>query len=222
MDFNARPGLLQRLAQLGNVRIERIGLDLIVEAVHRGLQCRAGDRAPLAHRQCLQYQHLAPRQRQRLALHLCLQRFEVEFQPAQMQARCHHRRGPPRDSTDPRHQLLDRHRLHQVVVGTDIQALDLVRQPALGRQHDHRQVRAQRACGGDESHAIAIGQLTVQQHQLMHRLAQRNRGFGQAADHVGDHALPLQARLQGSGQIGIVFDQENAHQGLGYRKRCRS
>jgi hypothetical protein len=45
---------------------------------------------------------------------------------------------------------------------------------------------------------------------------------GQAADHVGDHALPLQARLQGSGQIRIVFDQEDAHQGLGYRKRCRS
>jgi hypothetical protein len=78
------------------------------------------------------------------------------------------------------------------------------------------------ARNGDEAGAIAIGQLAVEQHQLVHRFAQRDGGLGQAADHVGDHALPLQARLQGTGQIRIVFDQEDAHQGLGYRKRCRS
>ncbi|MNE93285.1 hypothetical protein D3C80_1911180 [compost metagenome] len=56
----------------------------------------------------------------------------------------------------------------------------------------------------------------------MHRLTQGERRLGQAADHVGDHTLALQPGLQGSREIGIIFDQENAHRGLGNRKRSRS
>lgn len=204
------------------MRVQCIGLDLVIEAVHRRLQCTAGDGTPLPHRQRLQHQHLAPGQRQQLAIDLRLQRFEIELQPAQSQAWCHHCRGPSRDRTDARHQFLDRHRLDQIVIGADIQALDLVRQRALGRQHDHRQVRTQGPRNGNEASAIAIRQLAVEQHQLVHRFAQRDGRFGQATNHIGDHALPLQPRLQGTGQVRIVFDQEDAHRGLGYRKRCRS
>ncbi len=204
------------------MRIERIGLDLIIESVHRRFQRAAGDRAPLPHRQRLQHQHLPPRQRNRLAVHLRLQRFEIELQPAQPQPGGHHRRRSTRDGTDARHQLFDRHRLDQVVIGTDIQPLHLVRQPTLGSEHDHRQVRPQRTGSRHEAHAITIGQLPIEQHQLMHRLTQGERSLRQAADHVGDHTLALKPGLQGSREIGVIFDQENAHRGLGNRKRCRS
>ena len=120
---------------------------------------------------------------------------------------------PTQQRADARQQLEHAARLGDVVVRAEAEAEDLVGLFAARREDQHRNVRS--AFAQRLEHAIAVH---ARKHEIEHHEigAPRARALESGLAVLGDlHfvAFDLETRAQSVGEIGIVFDDENARHG---------
>ena len=109
----------------------------------------------------------------------------------------------------PRHQLADVERLVDVVVGAEIERLDLLGFALARRQHDDRHI-GPFARAADHVLAVAVGQAEIEQHDV-------GRFGGDALDRLGDGAgaghlvvVRLQRGLEKAQDRRLVVDHQHA------------
>ena len=108
-----------------------------------------------------------------------------------------------------RHQLADVERLVDVIVGAEIERLDLLGLALARRQHDDRQV-GPFARAADHVLAVAVGQAEIEQHDI-------GRFGGDALDAFGDRAgarhlvvVGFERRLEKAQDRRLVVDHQHA------------
>ena len=114
------------------------------------------------------------------------------------------------DGLDPGHQLEVVERLGDVVVGAELQALDLVHRVVAGGQHHDRDV-GERPDLADHLEAVDVGQADVQQHDVrVLVLDDVERGLARPGAEDVDLA-PLQGEPEADrlDDVGLVVDDED-------------
>ncbi|KAG1443195.1 hypothetical protein G6F57_018174 [Rhizopus arrhizus] len=193
------------------MRVERGGMDAVVEAIHRHFDGLAQHGAAQPAGEGGQHPDLAARKLQSLPTYRGLARGGVEQQPADTHRLYLHAARPAPGCPDPREQFLQREGLGQVVVGPFIQAGDAVRQLSQRTEHDDRYPGVVPAQDLNQAQPVTIGQGAVQQHQIVRPGKRRFAGQCQRVGQVHHVALALQGGLQGGSQCGFVFDQQDVH-----------
>jgi hypothetical protein len=122
--------------------------------------------------------------------------------------------GPPQNGFEPRHQLLQRERLRQIIVRAAAQAIDPILQPVARCQHQDRQRVAPAAQLRQHRQAIAVGQTEIEDHGSITDAAQRIARFGDAVDDVGLIARRHQPAGEQSRELDIVLDDQKAHRSI--------
>src|SRR5215216_2332860 len=144
-----------------------------------------------------------------------LMRVRVEGQVADAQRGHAARRPPPQQRAQPREQLLPLERLHEVVVGADVEALDARVERVAGGQHQDRRVvlvPAQPARDVDPVHAREpeVEHQHVRQERV--HLVERRDPVAGEPDLV---ALEPQRALQHLGYLLVVLHHEDAYGPVG-------
>ncbi len=117
----------------------------------------------------------------------------------------------PGNGLHARQQLAHFHRFDQVVIGANLQAQHFLIERITRRQHDHRQAVTALAQAPQQRLAAELGQVQVQQQQVIVRLAQQLVS-GVATVHMVHHkGMLAQQPGQGLGQFQVVFDQKDLH-----------
>ncbi|MCY1428904.1 hypothetical protein D9M71_448030 [compost metagenome] len=113
----------------------------------------------------------------------------------------------PQQATDTRQQFRKLEGLEHVVVGAQIEAFDPVREPAVGGEHhDPRAgVGAQALQHGP---AIELGQVDVENDQVVGLLAGQVQAVGAAVGTIDDVAVFAQTLLQVIGGAKLVLDNQ--------------
>ena len=119
--------------------------------------------------------------------------------------------GTAQQRPQPRHQLGERERLHQVIVGAALETVDALRHPIACRQDEDRYVVAARAQIGENVVAATAGHHHVEDHGA--EAGARDRGErvprrcrrGDLEPRAGE---PGAQRL---GRRGIVLEKQNVH-----------
>ena len=136
----------------------------------------------------------------------------VEFDIARSQHVGHPaRRGPAQDRLDPRHQLRERERLDDVVIGTGRQPADAVGFLASRRQHDNRDrprfgLRSQAAA---QLNAGNLRQHPVEDNQIRPLLGNQDLGLFPALSMRDAEAFCLQIVAQHLGERLLVLDDQD-------------
>ncbi len=203
--------LVDHRTQAMDMHAQRIRIGQFL-APHAGFQLLAGH-----HRRCRFHQRLQDLQRgrvelQQLALAAHFQRIQVVFQVAGFQHAGLHALAAARQGVQTHFHFLQRERLDQVVIGTGIEAGQLVVQRIAGRQHQHRGLLArfiaQLAADLDAVHAWQV-EIQHDRVELVHH------GQMQAGDPVSRevHRMPpvLQIVAQVGRNVAVVFDYQDSH-----------
>ena len=98
-------------------------------------------------------------------------------------------------------------RLEQVVVGAQVQALDPIREPAVGGQH-HDAGRGLRPQALQHAPAVELRQVDVEDDQVVGVLAGQVQAVNAGGGAVDDVAVLAQALLQVLGSTDFVFDDQ--------------
>ena len=117
----------------------------------------------------------------------------------------------PQERAQPCQQLLERERLHEVVVGARVQALHAVADADAGGQHQDRRAVAVGAEAAGHLEPVDAGHEHVEQQRvgrLGRDLVQRLAAVGRELDLV---ALEHERALERSADCGLVVDHEDAH-----------
>ncbi len=143
-----------------------------------------------------------------LARHFAAQHVELEVGELEQLRLAHH--AAPQQRADAQHQLDERERLDQVIVGTELKPVDAVVDVIARGQEDHRQVapRAQRA---HDFPAVDAGQHHIEHDEvvgMLQRHVQAVRAGTREIHGVAAFAQPLLEVIAG---LGVVFDDEDAH-----------
>jgi hypothetical protein len=126
--------------------------------------------------------------------------------------------GPPDQGAHPRLDLAQRRRLDDVIVGAEVEGVELGIQIVLGGQHDNRHRLAKLAPDGlAEADPAAARKRHVEQHQVVGLARHQVPGAAHVARVVSNVALDLQEIAEIARQINIVFDDQNRerHGGFG-------
>ena len=212
----------QRLAQPADVHVDGALLDVDVAAPHPVEKLAAGEHAlGMAHEE-MEHAELRRSGPDRLPMTGDAMAHRVQPQPVDLErAVVADRSGPLQHRADPRHQLLHRERLDDVVVGARVESAQPVALLALRGQHDERDVpggiaSAKPACELQAAHA---GQHPVEQNEVRTRLrdlAVRLHGIRHGA---GVEPGPRQCELHHLADGGLVLDEKNT---LAHRRRSSS
>ena len=184
----------------------------VVSQTSRRIRCRSTTTPGLGGEQREQVE-LLQRQLQLAAVERRPARRDVDLERADRRGRlvppwrlAGSRRG---DGADPRHELAQAERLHDVVVRAELEPDDAVDLLALRRDHDDRHVRARAQLAADRE-AVDVRQPEVEQHEVDGGGVER-RLAGRDARHLEALARePLDERL---GDRVFVLDDEQVHAG---------
>jgi hypothetical protein len=113
-----------------------------------------------------------------------------------------------------RNHLAARERLHDVVVGAELESDDAVGLRAAGREHDDRHLRPAAQLAAEVA-PVAVGKGDVQQHDVGLRLGEADERVGHG---VGDHRLESLARERARERLGdraLVLHEQDARTGVG-------
>ena len=127
----------QFAAKAGNVGIQRVRLDFVVDAVDGLLQRRPGDGAPHPPQQRLKHEQFAAWKIERLSVDTGFPVADVERKPPQPYGFGRQVRPTAKHGAQPRQQLFDGKRLAEIIVGADVQPRNAIDQFASRREHDH-------------------------------------------------------------------------------------
>ena len=117
----------------------------------------------------------------------------------------------PQQGLDAGQQFRERKRLDQVVVGTVAQTTHAILDLVARREHQHRHVPglAQR---GQDAETVHAGQHHIQQDQVVLAFDRQVTAIDAVMGHIDHIATLAQALLQVARQLGVVFDDEYAHE----------
>ena len=102
-------------------------------------------------------------------------------------------------------------RLHQIVVGAEIEPLHAVGQAVAGRQHDDGRRVAPPSHRANDLEPVAVGQTKIEQDDLV--LCRLHRG-ARVLDEPDDiHGEPALAQVRGDqiGELGLILDEKYSH-----------
>ena len=145
MDLHPRIGGQQFAAQTGNVGIEGVRLDFIIEIIDGFLEQRTQHRSALSPQQRFKDEQFPPGQGKKLARNADFTGFEAKLQLTQLRRHRHGAGGSSHQGADAGEKLFDGEGLGQIVIRTEVQALHAVGKRTLRRQYDHRRGDGQEA-----------------------------------------------------------------------------
>ena len=116
--------------------------------------------------------------------------------------------GPAQDGPDAGHELARAERLGQVVVGTELEAEQLVELVVTGREHDDRDRRVAAQLAGHVE-AVEPGQPEVEDDQVGSSLADRRQGGRAVAGGQHGEARVLEVVAGEGGDLRFVVDDED-------------
>ncbi len=103
-------------------------------------------------------------------------------------------------------------RLDQIVVGAEVEHAHAVRDLGARGQHDHRSFRAVRPQLLQEAAAVTVGgQHYVEEYQVVRRACDAILRGGQIGGVIDRVAVERQPVHHGAGQLGVIFDEQEAH-----------
>ncbi len=159
----------------------------------------------------LQDRPFAAGERELLLADVGAARLQVHAQVAQAQHAAAARLVAAHQRARARHQLAQRERLDEVVVGAALEPAHAILDGVARGEHQHRQVGALRAHAAQGLEAVDAGQADIEDQQVVGILAHGD-GHGFAAlGAIDDPALGTQGTCGGIGQQGIVFNEEDSH-----------
>ena len=135
----------------------------------------------------------------------------IEAHVAHAERRGVNRRGGARYGTNAREQLLGGKRLGQIVVGTGVQALNLIRHLAFGGEHDDWQALTGGTCAPEHLDAVHARHHDVQDRGVVvvgEQILERRQAVERGVDLV---VAMLKNRGQGAGEAGFVLGKHQLH-----------
>lgn len=139
----------------------------------------------------------------------------VEFDPARpvppAQCRGEHRGGPATECAKPHDELCEREWLCEIVVGAELEAVDLVLQGRGGGQHEDADARVIALHLTTHLVAVHAGKVAVEHHQVVVVYGEGFEGLFPVGDEVGGEALPPQVGAHSGAQDGMIFNHKDAH-----------
>ena len=121
--------------------------------------------------------------------------------------------GPAQLRFQPRNQLLQRERLHQIVVGAAAQAMHAVMQAAARGQNQHRNRVVALSDLAQQLEPVAVRQSEVENEGGIERRREHGARFLDGRQDVGLVARRFQSLRQQLGELFIVFDDQQSHSG---------
>jgi len=121
---------------------------------------------------------------------------------------------PPTQCLDARQQLRERERLHEVIVGAELQALDAVLHRIARGEEEHGHLLPALPDGRDHRPAVAAGEHDVQHDQIIGAGLEEAEAFIAAGGGVDDVAMLGHALLEVGGRFRVVFDDQYLHRGI--------
>ena len=112
---------------------------------------------------------------------------------------------------DAQGQLLDAHRLGQVVVGPVGESLDAGVGIAGGRDHDHRGAGLGAGQLGQQLVRVAVGDVPVEDEAVVDDVHHRRADLGQRGDRVDGEAVAAQPASEGVRQTSLVLEEQHPH-----------
>ena len=120
-------------------------------------------------------------------------------------------RRPSEDRAETCHQFLDAKRLHEVIVGTRVDALDALAPTIAGGEDQHRQGHRYRAEPSEYGEPVETRQTEVEDHGVVgFDLGLEQRGLA-VGDHIGHVPGPLQPELHVGRYARLVLGDQDAH-----------
>ena len=166
-------------------------------------------------REAFEHQPFAPRELDRLRVDLQLMSVQIDRQAAQPHDAARRQIGATDQRAAARRQLRLLERLHQKIIGAQIEGADLVGQRIARRQHQHRHRPAVAAQRAEQAQAIRARQADIDHRQIEVLGVERRAaalGRGRMIDREAGQRQPAHDRV---GDQLIVFDQQYAHAPLG-------
>src|SRR5882724_10393356 len=201
------------LAQAVDVDLDRVRRDVPGMSEDMVINLLLGDDAPLAAHQEFEHRDLASRKELGLIVDRGLPVSRIEFEIGDAKIAVEQVPRPAQLRFQPGDQLLQRERLHQVVVRSAAQAMNAVLQAAArGQDHDRDRV-ALLPYLAQQLEPVAVGQAEVEDQGRIKRLAENALGLLNRRQDVGLIARGLQALRQEFGELLIVFNDQQSHPG---------
>ncbi len=136
---------------------------------------------------------------------------QVDAKAADAQVRVAIAGDPAQLGAHARFELVQRERLDQVVIGTQVEHTHALGQAVTGGHHQHCEAITALAQALQHVAAIQLRQPQVQYQQRVLRRAQCSIGVRTVVDVVDHVPLPAQRGAQAGGDIRVVFSNQNAH-----------
>ncbi len=115
------------------------------------------------------------------------------------------------DGAEPREELVEGKRLHEVVVGTEVEAVDPVRDLVPGRDHQDGRVEALRTQALAHGEPVEAGKHEVEKDDVvLVRQGPRLRGDA-VLDEVDEVLLLVQPLDEEAADGRVVFDEQDTH-----------
>src|SRR5882724_7592447 len=210
-------------AQPADVGVDGAAVDVLGVAPDVGQELAAGLHPAGALHEQAQEAELGRGERDLLAADAQLVAGDVELDAPHREVGLAVRRGglrllPPQDRLHPQDHLARAERLADVVVGPQLQADDAVDLLAAGGQHDdgHPGGRAVPLQQTGELQAVHPRQHEVEQDEVRRLAADRLQAAVPPAGGLDGETLLLQVVLQDLGDVGLIFDEQDAF--VGHRK----
>src|SRR5882757_1812134 len=209
LDVAAKLG--QLFAEPRHLRLKRIGLDLVIEAVDRLDQDFARDDAVASHQKSFEDQGFAAAKEGLVVGHSDLVGADAKFDVPERQDRRYEQSRPPQEGPYPRDELLRLEGFAKIIVRPAVQPIDHVFLGVLGGQHDDSWPFRQLAQRHDDIESVAVGQHPVDDGQIVLEIAKRLPGIRKGSDDVDNPAqLPKQTAEIGA-NLRLIFDHKGAH-----------
>src|SRR5882757_1671675 len=201
----------QLFAEPRHLRLKRIGLDLVIEAVDRLDQDFARDDAVASHQKSFEDQGFAAAKEGLVVGHSDLVGADAKFDVPERQDRRYEQSRPPQDGPYPSDELLRLEGLAKIIVRPAVQSIDHVFLGVLGGQHDESGPFPQLAQRHDDIESVAVRQHPVDDGEIVLEIAERLSGIRKGSDDVDNAAqLPEQTAEIGA-NLRLVFDHQGAH-----------
>ena len=119
--------------------------------------------------------------------------------------------GSAGERAQPREQLLERERLHQVVVGAGVEPFDAIIDCVASRQHQHRRPHILVAQSPANVEAVQAGQHHVEDDCVVRRRLRHPQPFFATPCGVGDVAFLAETAYEQLGELRLVLHDQHTH-----------
>ena len=208
-----------------DVNRDRVRPMLVIEPIKLFLKNGLRNDATQPSHQVFQDRALASRQDQRGAAYPHVSLHRVEADVAGLQRHSERTAGTPQQGLGARDQLGHRKRLHEIVVGTGIEAADAILDRVARGQHQDRRPIAARPQFAKQFEAVAVRQSEIDDRRVVGGHRERRPRVAAEAHDIHGESCARQARFDELGDPRFVFDNQQAHERnrlLSQLGRCNS